>query len=149
MIRTDKRLRLARLWLAGNLVFIWGNSLLPGEVSGAISEWVRAILAALLPGDGPITQGGGLLRKIAHFTEFASLGACLGWLAGMRQKPWYVPVSLGILAAVLDETIQIFVPQRGPSVRDVGIDSLGVLVGMTILTIGHTIGKQCPTPLEE
>lgn len=40
MIRTDKRLRLCVTLLVLILVFIWGNSLMPGEVSQAISNWV-------------------------------------------------------------------------------------------------------------
>ena len=77
MIRTEKRLRLCYTLLILNLCFIWGNSLLPGELSGAFSNWVKDILAALLPGDGESVGGGGLLRKLAHFTEFACLGAFL------------------------------------------------------------------------
>ena len=30
------------------LCFIWGNSLLPGSVSGAISDWVSEALSRLL-----------------------------------------------------------------------------------------------------
>ena len=53
MIRTDKRLRLCYCLLVLNLAFIWGNSLLPGEVSDAFSDWVKELLASLFPGDGP------------------------------------------------------------------------------------------------
>ena len=49
MIRTDKRLRLCITLLVCNLIFIWGNSLLPGEISGAFSDWVKSLLAHLLP----------------------------------------------------------------------------------------------------
>ena len=86
MKRTDKRLRLCITLLICNLIFIWGNSLLPGEVSGAFSNWVKSILKQvfLLGMEG--SSGGGLLRKIAHFTEFAALGMCLAWLHGMLQK---------------------------------------------------------------
>ncbi len=86
MIRTDKRLRLCAVLLICNLAFIWGNSLLPGEVSGAFSDWVKSILAGLFemgPDDG---SGGHLLRKLAHFTEFAALGALLAWRFGMLGK---------------------------------------------------------------
>ena len=47
MIRTDKRLRLNAALLICVLTFIWGNSLLPGEVSGAFSDWVKSILERL------------------------------------------------------------------------------------------------------
>ena len=137
MIRTDKRLRLCTTLLVCNLAFIWGNSLLPGEISGAFSDWVKGILAYLLPMGPDDGTGGGLLRKLAHFTEFACLGACLGWLHGMLQKGKLRPFLWGVLAASVDETIQRFVPDRGPSIKDVCIDSAGVLTGIILLWLGH------------
>lgn len=137
MIRTQKRLVLCCILLAVNLIFIWGNSLLPGELSGALSQWLRNLL---FPGDDAAT-GHGLLRKIAHFTEFACLGACLSWLFGMLEKQKWLPLLLGFLAASLDETIQIFVPDRGPAILDVIIDTAGVCLGVGVLILGHTIYK--------
>jgi len=138
MIRTDKRMKLCTALLILNLAFIWGNSLLPGEVSGAFSDWVKRVLEALLPGGAAGPAGGGLLRKAAHFTEFTALGMCLGWLFGMLRKRAAWPLVCGVLAACADETIQRFVPGRGPSIRDVGIDSCGVAVGMGLLYLGHS-----------
>ena len=87
MKRTDKRLRLCITLLICNLIFIWGNSLLPGEISGAFSDWVKSILARILSMGPDDDSSGGLLRKVAHFTEFAALGMLLSWLHGMLQKP--------------------------------------------------------------
>ena len=40
------------IWLiAFNVAFIWGNSLLPGEISQAFSDWVKALLSFLLSGE--------------------------------------------------------------------------------------------------
>ena len=142
MIRTDKRLRLCTALLICNLVFIWGNSLLPGEVSGAFSDWVKSLLANLFPAGPEEDTGGGLLRKFAHFTEFTALGMCLAWLHGMLQKGKLRPFLWGVLAASLDETIQRFVPDRGPSVKDVCIDSAGVLSGIILLWLGHDFIKK-------
>ena len=139
MKRTDRRLRLCIALLICNLVFIWGNSLLPGEVSGAFSDWVKSILARLFAGGAPAHTGRGLLRKIAHFTEFSALGMCLAWLHGMLRKGMAQPFLWGVLAAAADETIQLFVPDRGPSIRDVCIDSAGVLTGIILLWMGHSV----------
>ena len=141
MIRTERRLRICTALLICNLVFIWGNSLLPGEISGAFSDWVKGILSAILPGTGSGT-GGGLLRKIAHFTEFAALGMCLTWRMGMLRKPSGWALLWGGLTACADETIQRFVPDRGPSIRDVGIDTCGVIVGMMLVLFGHYLLKR-------
>lgn len=137
MIRTDKRLRLCTAMLICNLIFIWGNSLLPGEISGSISDWVRKILAILFSGTGEDIPGGLPIRKLAHFTEFACLGALLSWRFGMLGKPWTLALYPGIAAACVDESIQIFVPDRGPGLRDVAIDCGGVLAGMILLYFGH------------
>ena len=146
MKRTDTRLRLCITLLICNLVFIWGNSLLPGEVSGAFSDWVKSILSQFFTDDPGEPSGGGLLRKIAHFTEFAALGRCLAWLHGMLQKGRLQPFLLGVLAAAVDETIQRFVPDRGPSIRDVCIDSAGVLTGIILLWTGyHFVKKKVTT----
>ena len=142
MRRTDKRLRLCITLLICNLVFIWGNSLLPGELSGAFSDWVKGILARLFSGPDQPATGGGLLRKIAHFTEFTTLGMCLAWLHGMLQKGRLRPFLWGVLAASVDETIQRFVPDRGPSLKDVCIDSAGVLTGIILLWCGYNYLKK-------
>ena len=137
MIRTDKRLRLCTALLICNLVFIWGNSLLPGEISGAFSDWIKSFLEQLSFDESGNSIGGGLLRKIAHFTEFTALGMCLAWLHGMLRKGKIRPFLWGVLAASVDETIQRFVPDRGPSIRDVCIDSAGVLTGIILLWFGY------------
>lgn len=152
MIRTEKRLRLCTVLLVCCLIFIWGNSLLPGEISGAISDGVREILETFFPeGETSPQQESFLLRKMAHFTEFAALGACLAWLFGMLGKGKLFPFLCGAAAACVDESIQLFVPGRGPSLRDVGIDTCGVLTGLILLCFGHyLIGKRKTTQhLEE
>ena len=142
MKRTDKRLRLCITLLICNLVFIWGNSLMPGEISGAFSDCVKGILAQMFAQNPNVSQGGGLLRKMAHFTEFAALGMCLAWLHGMLQKGPVQPFFWGVLAAAVDETIQRFVPDRGPSIRDVCIDAAGVLTGIVLLWLGYHCSRK-------
>ena len=136
MRRTDKRLKISLRLIAALLCFIWGNSLLPGEISGAVSDWVKDILAKILPGEVPgVTSGGGLLRKIAHFTEFAALGFCMAWRLGMLEKRKIMALVFGFGAACVDESIQVFVPDRGPGIRDVLIDTCGVAAGMGLLLL--------------
>ena len=125
-----------------NLCFIWGNSMLPGAVSAAFSDWVKNLLAWMLPANGTELSGGGLLRKLAHFTEFATLGFLMSMLFRLKQcKIWYA-LPLGVLIACMDETIQMFVPDRGPSITDVGIDTCGVIAGMVLLHFGYFLWKR-------
>ena len=142
MIRSDRRLRLCRVLLVLTLAFIWGNSLMPAEVSLGFSQWVKALLARFLSGDTPITEeGSGLLRKIAHFTEFTALGIVLTWRGGMLGKNPGKTFLSGVSAAVADETIQRFVPGRNSSSLDVLLDSSGVLTGMLVIYLGYTLKK--------
>lgn len=143
MVKTQRKMRLCITLLALNLIFIWGNSLLPGSVSGAVSQWLRDLLATLFPGGSADPNAGhGLLRKLAHFTEFACLGALFAWLFGMLRKQAIFALLCGFAAASIDETIQRFVPGRGPSFWDVLIDTSGVLTGIIFLFLGHTVSKK-------
>ena len=59
----------------------------------------------------------------------------------MLRRPAWLAQGCGFLAACVDETIQIFVPNRGPSVFDVLIDTAGVAVGVTLLLLFHHIKR--------
>lgn len=134
--RSKGRVRLCAALLCLNLLFIWGNSLLPGEVSAALSQWVKDLLAKLFSGGPGGEAGHGLLRKLAHFSEFALLGVLLSWLLGMlRGKASFRPLLPGVTAACLDEGIQLFVPGRAARLTDILIDSGGVLVGMALFLL--------------
>ena len=135
MIRTKKRLWLCSVLLAGILCFIWGNSLLPAEISQAFSDWVKALL--FRGSGGELQTGSGILRKIAHFMEFTALGMALGWLFGMLGKKTRWPFLLGFGAACMDETIQRFSAGRSPAIRDVANDTAGVAGGIGLLLTGY------------
>lgn len=140
MKATKGRLRLCACLTGCLLVFIWGNSLLPAEVSQAFSDWVKALLTSASPETGG--SGSGLLRKFAHFAEFAALGMSLGWLFGMLGKRWIYPILSGFGVACVDETIQMFVPDRGPGLPDVALDTAGVAAGICVLYFGYKLGKK-------
>lgn len=146
MKRTVPRLCLCSALIVGLLCFIWGNSLLPGQDSGNLSGFVGMLLQKLLPFlDLQSDMGMYLLRKAAHFSEFAALGMSFTWLYGMlsQKRVWslVLPLFSGSCAAAIDETIQIFSPDRGPSIKDVGIDTAGVITGIAVLTLLHTLCK--------
>ena len=78
-----------------------------------------------------------ILRKIAHFSEFALL-AFLTENALFACRKAIMPVSTVIFAAVYactDEFHQIFVDGRGCRAFDVLIDSAGALVGAVAAAI--------------
>lgn len=154
--RVDRKVAFCILLLCMNLVFIWGNSLLPGDASGALSTEVKKWILSLLPGLSGVggDKGHNLLRKLAHFTEFCCLGICLRCLVRLQRKtpvrqhllPWF----WGVLAACADETIQCFVPDRGPALTDVGIDVLGVTLGVGVISLVYFLKeKKNQSNLEE
>lgn len=67
-----------------------------------------------------------VLRKLAHAAEFALFGALLLRALG---RPW-LAFALGVAYAVSDELHQHFVPGRVGSPLDVGIDAVGVVLGI-------------------
>ncbi|MDD7673952.1 MAG: VanZ family protein [Oscillospiraceae bacterium] len=132
-----KRKALCCALIALNLALIWGNSTLPGGVSMELSDGFLALLSQGLPALAVI--GSTLIRKLAHFSEFACLGLLLGWLLSPEGgfRGFAAPALLGTLAACVDETIQRFVPGRESSLIDVWIDIFGVCAGILLLRLGY------------
>lgn len=124
-----------------NLGLIWGNSLLSGEDSGAMSGGLLAALAEVFPFLAS-EWGHTLLRKAAHFSEFALLGLLCTGRNRLAGKPTDIAqTGLGLAVACIDETIQIFTPGRASSLVDVWIDTAGFAAGMAVCLIGYHIVK--------
>ena len=125
--------------ILSTFLFIWGNSLESIEESQAKSLSVMEIVTPYLEvfvGEGNVTDH--LVRKIAHFVEFAVLGMELGLLTLLRRREEMNPVLkcllIGLLVAVLDESLQLL-SERGSQVSDVLLDFCGVMTGL-----GFTLG---------
>ena len=155
MKRTKKRMILCIALLVCCLAFIWGNSLTNGEdsgnMSGQLMQWINTFLRLDEQGAEKLHH---LIRKGAHFTEFACLGLLLTWLFGMMGEKkghlFCMPLLCGMMAACMDETIQVFTPDRGPSPIDIWIDTSGVAAGITVLLIGyHFVCRKQTHNLEE
>jgi len=69
-----------------------------------------------------------VLRKCAHVTEYAVLGALLYRALGRET----LALALGIGYAATDELHQHFVRGRHASPIDVAIDAVGVALGMLV-----------------
>ena len=80
-----------------------------------------------------------LVRKTAHFTEYAILGA-LFYLNVIQlpklnryPKKILLPIFFSFLYACTDEIHQIFVPGRSAQFRDILIDTLGASFGCLLI----------------
>ncbi|MHB9154247.1 MAG: VanZ family protein [Endomicrobiales bacterium] len=82
-----------------------------------------------------------VLRKTAHMVEYGVLLLLVlrAFAGSFPRTPapaihfWAIVVS--ILYAASDEFHQSFVPTRGPSPADVGIDIAGVFLGLAVLLL--------------
>lgn len=77
------------------------------------------------------------VRKAAHMTEYFLLAIAISFpLYVYRVRGIWLMILAGIVCvgfAGLDEYHQSFVANRGPSVKDVGIDSIGAFVGILLV----------------
>ena len=133
--------RVLTLLILLNLALIWGNSLLPGASSNAVSGGLLAFLGKFLP--FLLTEAGhAFLRKAAHFCEFALLGLlyCGRHRLSKGETPPHL-MGFGLAVACIDETIQIFTPGRASSLIDVWIDTSGFALGLFVIYCAYTISK--------
>ncbi len=86
------------------------------------------------------------VRKTAHVTEYFVLAVTVAfplYVYGIRGL-WLVLLAGGFCVsfAGLDEYHQSFVAGRGPSARDVAVDSIGILPGILLVRIVGFIGRK-------
>lgn len=107
------------------LAAIWGHSMMPGDISSqeslAITRLIRPLLGFYHGSEEFLDL---VIRKIAHFTEYAILGIELNLLLKDRSYRYPKAIAAAFIAAFSDETIQIF-SNRGPAIADVWLDTAG------------------------
>ena len=120
------------------IALIWGNSLVPGEgsssISTAVMEAVRSFLDAISLPSAWVTNF--LVRKTAHFTEYAVLGILTSQALDPRGSRlrcrWLLIAALLVLVPSLDETIQLSVAGRSGMATDVMLDCCGAAFGVAV-----------------
>ena len=142
-----------KIMLCITLTLLWTTiifsfSLQPGDASSDMSQgFGRWLLETFLPGlleyiknlsMEEMEQMHFLLRKGAHFTEYFALGVLAGITTLFMLKAKLVHRGLAafgycVLAASVDEAIQLFVPGRAGRVADVCLDSFGAVMGICFL----------------
>ena len=98
-----------------------------GEVLGFYHNFQKSF--PFLP-----TLTGRTVRKMAHFMEFLVLGVLASATFRVHgfSHGWLMAPASVLLVATADEIIQIFVPGRGPHVRDVLLDFAGGVCGILL-----------------
>ncbi len=123
----------------GIIAFIFARSLQPGEESETESGFFVSLLQML--GLGGMDPGflEYLVRKAAHFAEYACLGGVLVcfWRAVLLNW-WPSGLAAGITAALVasaDECLQLSVPGRTGQFSDVLLDTAGAVTGLVLVLL--------------
>lgn len=136
---------LAAVWMC----VIFGFSSNDAEESTAQSNTVTRFIIGMLNPEFDnmseeqqqemIDELDGIVRKIAHFTAYAVLGALL--CVSIYHAPFAVskpclwPMTICAVFAVTDEYHQTFVDGRAGQLKDVIIDSLGAACGIAFAAV--------------
>lgn len=128
------------LCIAVVTLFIWSQSLLPGQVSAQESGFFTRLLASLLGWETVPAWFHPLVRKAAHFTEFGVLGAL--WSGYGRRRGLPLSWLYGVAVAAADECLQFISPDRAPMVRDVAIDTAGYLCGWALVALAAHLWRK-------
>lgn len=126
------------------MFFIWDNSLQNGGTSDGFSlifaKWIAPI-ANKLGFYGNIWALNRIIRKLAHLTEFTILGGVL-YVVLRRYIEYGTVVKtivVGIVIASLDEFIQLFSLGRSSQLSDVLIDTVGIIIGISVVKLTYYI----------
>ena len=124
--------------------FIWDNSLQNVGTSDGFSlifaKWIAPI-ANKLGFYGNIWALNRIIRKLAHLTEFTILGGVL-YVVLRRYIEYGTVVKtivVGIVIASLDEFIQLFSLGRSSQLSDVLIDTVGIIIGISVVKLTYYI----------
>lgn len=143
------------LWPAALLIYtmvIFGHSMMPAAQSSAESSYVLACLHGFLARFGMeaswLTEH--VVRKCAHFTEYAGLGIllfldarnfCAVFSETWRRTLRWLHGGAVFLIPFVDETIQLFSAGRSGQISDVWLDMSGAAAGV-LFSVAVTVFKQ-------
>lgn len=117
------------------ILFIWWHSTLTAEESTVESNNVLYFFIDFFKNIGINAElSDYIIRKSAHFCEFALLGLLCMWASFVKTKNIihnFMPAGFVCLAtAVVDELIQINSQGRSAEVTDVALDFFGAVSGV-------------------
>lgn len=127
------------------MITIYSFSARTAEVSGSDSMFITDYVVNFFF-DNPSSQTINLIetviRKLAHFSEFAVLSILISISFrsfGFSAKAASASILLGFLYAVSDEIHQYFVPGRACRMFDILVDTLGASLGYLIFFVSYKI----------
>lgn len=117
---------------------IWWHSMQNGVASHAESRRVLAWVLARIPGTAVAPYlSDGVIRRLAHLTEYATLGVVLSSFSVLisrhSHKVWVLLIGIGV--AAIDEYIQLFSGGRTSTWHDVVLDGVGCMIGIVLVMV--------------
>lgn len=139
------------------LVFYFSNQIaddsskLSGGITQAILNFFHILEGKTLEQQSAIET---VVRKLAHFSIYTLGGILILLHVNLYKikvnKQVIISWIIGTIYAITDEIHQLFVPGRSGEIRDVCIDSLGIITGIIIILIIKNVGARlCPCPKKE
>ncbi len=136
------------------LAFIFSNSLKTGEASSAQSsavvDAVQAVFGVIAPNSAIATATGedyqrlhACIRLLAHFAEFALLGALFAWccLSYTTKKAYLLIPAAGVLTVpCIDEWLQSLTAERAAEWKDILVDGAGGICGLIFAVFCVVVG---------
>ncbi len=126
----------AFFWPIFLMAIIFTLSACSAEKSDQQSGFLVNIVTSMFPGVTDIDLTTTIIRKTAHFLEYALLGFLLARaydknvkFAKQSPKMIIMAVVTAALYSTSDEIHQIFVPGRSCEFRDICIDTIGATLG--------------------
>ncbi|MGL5206429.1 MAG: VanZ family protein [Acidaminococcaceae bacterium] len=121
------------------MVFIFGNSMMDAVDSNSESGFITSLaqrFLLLLGFQMPPAELHHLIRKCAHFTEFALESFFIAKTFAVFKvcRRTWLPYALliGLLTAVVDENIQLHSIGRSGQVSDIFLDFSGTVAGVAM-----------------
>ena len=115
------------LWTC--LIFLFSSQ--DGDESSGFS---RKVVEFFIKNPEMVNKVEPYARKLAHFSEygiggvlFISLFSTYEW---SDKRKIFTSIFLGVWYAIMDEVHQLMVPGRNGALKDVYIDSLGIITGV-------------------
>ncbi|MEE1597326.1 VanZ family protein [Acidaminococcus fermentans] len=136
------------LFLLLLVLFIWLQSLQQGSISHRESQWVLKMVQRLFSGHRlGLWLNDGRIRRLAHLTEYSSLGFFTSLYSWRR---WRKNISMGILTlgiaiASMDEIFQYFAGGRTATWKDVCLDGAEVVAGIVMWRMGKWVFGRRPS----
>lgn len=117
---------------------IWWHSMQNGVASHAESRRMLAFALSHLQGTrlAPYLSDGHI-RRLAHLTEYTTLGVVLSsfsvLISRRSHKVWVLLIEISV--AAIDEYIQLFSGGRTSTWHDVVLDGVGCMIGIFLVMV--------------